>query len=197
LPKGANLLPLLWTYLIKDCGTKKACCVCNGSKKMQSTVTLAETHTGALEQTGSRIFWSASALYNFITIGADALNTFAEAPAPKAPLYITIDTPFQQWYKAKYPTRPPIPDNYILSVQGALQGHPESTRLWVLLINKVIKELNLQPCTHEPCLYFSNNYNNTGKTVLFLRQVDNFAVACQDKEIAHDVISKINNKMTI
>jgi hypothetical protein len=24
LPKGANVLPLIWTYLIKDCGTKKA-----------------------------------------------------------------------------------------------------------------------------------------------------------------------------
>jgi hypothetical protein len=27
----------------------------------------------------------------FITIGADASNKFAEAPAPKAPLYVSID----------------------------------------------------------------------------------------------------------
>jgi hypothetical protein len=79
LPKGANLLPLLWTYLIKDCGTKKAWCVCNGSKHMTGSVTLAETYAGSLEQTGSRIFWSAAALYNFITIGADASNAFAGA----------------------------------------------------------------------------------------------------------------------
>jgi hypothetical protein len=69
--------------------------------------------------------------------------------------------------------------------------------LWALLIDRVIRELNLEPCTHEQCLYFTNNYNKTGKTVLFLRQVDDFAVACQDKETAHDIISKINDKMTI
>ena len=31
-PKGANLLSLLWCYLIKDDGRKKARCVCNGNK---------------------------------------------------------------------------------------------------------------------------------------------------------------------
>jgi hypothetical protein len=100
-PKGANLLPLLWTYLIKDCGTKKACYVCNGSKHMTGSVTLTETYAGSLDQTGSRIFWAAT-LYNFITIGADTSNAFAEAPAPKAPLFVSIDTPFRDWYKQKF-----------------------------------------------------------------------------------------------
>ena len=31
---NSNVLSILWTYLIKDCGRKKARCVCNGSKKM-------------------------------------------------------------------------------------------------------------------------------------------------------------------
>lgn len=197
LPPGANLLPLLWTYLIKDCGTKKARCVCNGSSKMKGTVTLGDTYAGSLEQTGSRIFWSATALYNFITIGADASNAFAEAPAPKAPLYVKIDKPYHEWYRQKYPNKPPLPPNFVLPVQGALQGHPESARLWAKLIDGIIRELNLQPCTHEPCLYYTNNYDNTGKTVLFLRQVDDFAVACQDQDTAKKVISMINNKMTI
>jgi hypothetical protein len=56
LPKGANLLPLLWTYLIKDSGTKKAPCICNGSAKMKGTVTLGDTYAGSLEQTGSKNF---------------------------------------------------------------------------------------------------------------------------------------------
>ncbi len=94
LPKGANLLPLLWTYMIKDCGTKKARCVCNGSPKQRGAVTLANTYAGSLEQVGARIFWAATAIHNFVTIGADASNAFAEAPAPKAPLFVTIDKPF-------------------------------------------------------------------------------------------------------
>ena len=61
----------------------------------------------------------------------------------------------------------------------------------------MIRDLKLQPCTHEPCLYYSNDYNGTGKKVLFLRQVDDFAISCEDKATALDVIEKINSKMTI
>ena len=197
LPKGANLLPLLWTYLIKDDGTKKARCVCNGSKRMQGTVTLAHTYAASLDQTGARIFWAASAINNFVTIGADASNAFAEAPAPKAPLYVSADRPYREWYKARYPEAPPLPKNHVLPVQGALQGHPESPRLWSKLIDKIIQQLNLQPCTQEKNLYYTNNYNNQGKTVLLLRQVDDFAVACEDEATASTVISDINSKMTI
>ena len=196
-PSGENVLPLLWTYMIKDCGTKKARCVCNGSPKQKGSVTLGDTYAGSLEQTGSRIFWAATAINNYVTIGADASNAFAEAPAPKAPLFVTIDQPYRDWYSNKYPDKPPIPKGYVLPVNGALQGHPESARLWALLIDKVIQDLNLKPCTHEPCLYHTHDYNGTGKTVLFLRQVDDFAISCQDKELAMDVIAKINAKMTI
>ena len=197
LPTGANVLPLIWTYLIKDCGTKKARCCCNGSPKMKGTVTLGETYAGSLDQTGSRIFWAATAINNFITIGADASNAFAEAPPPKEPLYVTIDQQYREWYQTRYPNEPPIPKGYVLPVKGALQGHPESPRLWAQLIDKIILQLNLKPCTHEPCLYYTNNYNNTGKTVLFLRQVDDFAVSVEDEETAKQVIQDINSKMTI
>ena len=91
LPKGANLLNMIWTYLIKTNGTKKARAVCNRSKKQQGTVTLAKTYASALYQTGSRIFWAAAALYNLIIIRADATNAFAEAPPPVAPLYVRIN----------------------------------------------------------------------------------------------------------
>jgi deoxyuridine 5'-triphosphate nucleotidohydrolase len=197
LPKGANVLNLLWTYLIKDDGRKKARCVCNGSKKMRGSVTLAETYAAALEQTGSRIFWAATAINNFICIGADAANAFAEAPAPVAPLYVRIDDQYREWYSKRYPDKPPIPKGHVMKVMGALQGHPESARLWAILIDKVIQQLNLKPCTHEPNLYYTTNYRDTGKTVLFLRQVDDFAISCEDKATARDVITSINDKMTI
>ena len=196
LPKGANLLPLLWTYLIKDDGTKKARCVCNGSPRMRGSITLANTYAGSLEQTGSRIFWATSALHNHIVIGADASNAFAEAPAPKAPLYVTIDKPYREWYKCKYPHEEQPSTNAVLPVHGALQGHPEAARLWSKLIDKIIKNLGLKASTHEPCLYSTNNYKQKGKTVLFLRQVNDFTVSCEDEDTAKNVISKINSKMT-
>ena len=169
LPKGANLLSLCWIYLIKlGCLTKKARCVCNGSPRMRGTVTLAETYASALEQTGARCFWAAAAINNYIVLGADASNAFAEAPPPKAPLYVRIDDNYKRWYKHKFPESKPLPDDYVLRVKKALQGHPESPRLWATLIDKIIRNLNLQPCTHEPNLYYTDNYNNSGKKVLFL-----------------------------
>ena len=178
-------------------GTKKARAVCNGSKKQQGTVTLAQTYASALDQTGARVFWAAAALYNFIIIGADATNAFAEAPPPVAPLYVRINKSYKQWYKERFPDKPTPPDDSVLRVKGALQGHPESPRLWATLIDKIIKKLNLQPCTHEPNLYYTTNYNSTGKRVLFLRQVDDFAIACESTELAQQVINDIDSKMSI
>ncbi|GFH58223.1 hypothetical protein CTEN210_14699 [Chaetoceros tenuissimus] len=197
LPPNANLLTLFWVYVLKDVGTRKARCVCNGARNMRGSVTLAETYASALNQDGSRLFWSKAALDNFIVVGADASNAFAEAPAPVAPLYVKVDEQYRHWYSQKFPEAPPIPANSVLRVKKALQGHPESPRLWAKLIDGIIRQLNLKPCTHEPCLYYTNDYNNTGKTVIFLRQVDDFAVACETKDIATQVISDINSKMSI
>ena len=196
LPKGANLLSLCWVYLIKLDGnnTKKSRCVCNGSPRFQGTVTLAQTYASALDQTGAKMFWATCAVNNYIVLGADASNAFAEAPPPKAPLYVRIDENYKRWYKQKFPDKPNLPDDYVLRVRKALQGHPESPRLWAQLIDKIIKNLNLQPCTHERCLYFTENYNNTNKRVIFLRQVDDFAIACQDITTAKQVIADINSK---
>ena len=57
-PYKSNILPLIWTYVIKHDGTKKARCVCNGSPRQKGTVTLGNTYTASLEQSGSRLFWS-------------------------------------------------------------------------------------------------------------------------------------------
>ena len=65
------------------------------------------------------------------------------------------------------------------------------------MIDKIIKDLGLKATTHEPCLYSTSNYNNTGKKILFLCQVDDFAVACEDKKTTLHIINAINDKMTI
>ena len=110
---------------------------------------------------------------------------------------MTIDIQYREWYKSRNPDAPDIPDDAVLPVYGALQGHPEAARLWSKLIDGIIKNLGLTPTTHEPCLYSTSNYNNSGKKVLFLRQVDDFAVACEDKNTAIDIINTTNSKMTI
>ena len=87
---------------------------------------------------------------NFITIGADASNAFAEAPALIAPLYVFVDEQFRAWYRNRYPNCKSIPPGYVMRVKKALQGHLESPRLWAQLIDRIICKLHLKPCAHEP-----------------------------------------------
>ena len=136
-----NILLLIWTYVIKKDGTKKACCIYNGSPHQKSTVALGNTYPASLEQSGSRLFWTLSALMNCKVYGADATNTFAEAPPPLAPLYVKIDNAYRNWH-SKYRKLKPIPQHYILPVRQALQGHSESPRLWAKYIYKILTKLN-------------------------------------------------------
>ena len=96
---------------------------------MRGTVTLAETYAALLDQTTSRLFWAASAINNFITIGADAAKSFVEAPPPVAPLYVYVDAQYREWHKAQNPDAPQIPQSHVMRAKRALQGHPKSPRL--------------------------------------------------------------------
>ena len=193
LPPNANCLSLLWVYTIKDDGTLKARCVCNGQPSNKNTVIFGYTYAKALDQVGAKIFWASCALKNMIVRGADASNAFAEADSPKIPLFVRIDAPFRDWWKSK--GRGDIPLHYVLPVKRALQGHPEAPRAWATKIDSILqRKLGLKPTTHENCLYYGIH---KGKEILFLRQVDDFAVGCSDDSICKDIIRLIDNEMTI
>jgi len=194
LPQNANALHMLWRYNLKACGTKKCRMVCNGSPRQKGTVTIGHTYANALDAACERLFWAIVANENFIAIGADVSNAFAEAPAPKAPLYLYIDDAFRDWW-TNHLQKPPIPaDCTVVRVHNAIQGHPESPRLWEKHIDKILQQLGLTPTTHEPCLY-SGDFH--GERVLFLRQVDDFAVASSKKDTAIALINAINSQMRI
>ena len=191
-PPNANILNLLWTYLVKSDGTKKARCVCNGSPRSKGTVTLGHTFAACLEQPGARVFWASAALLGMVVIGADASNAFAEAPPQKAPLYVVVYHQYREWWRSK--GRGDIPLGHVMKVQCALQGHPEYPRLWSKLIDKVIQtDVGLTPTKHEPCLYEGTVDD---QKVLFIRQVDDFAIACKDPKISNKIIKAISAKLS-
>ncbi|MFN9979319.1 MAG: reverse transcriptase domain-containing protein, partial [bacterium] len=125
---------------------------------------------------------------------ADVSNAFAEAPPPVYPLYMRIDEAYRDWWENCLQRSPIPPQCTVVRVNNAIQGHPESPRLWEKHIDGILKALGLTPATHEPCLY-SGHYNGT--KVLFLRQVDDFAVASSKKADAESLITAINEKMRI
>ena len=190
-PNQANILYLLWTYLLKKNGVKKARCCCNGNPGRQGSITLDHTYAACVEQPAQRVFWAITALKNYIAVGADASNAFAEAPPPKAPLYVYVDQPFREWWQAS--GKGVIPKGHVLKVNHAIQGHPEAPRLWSNFIDDIIQnKLGLKPTTHEPCLY--RGYHK-GKEVIFLRQVDDFAISAADETTCNEIIDKLDKHL--
>ena len=83
-----------------------------------------------------------------IVIGADAGNAFAEAPPPKAQLFMATDPQINNWW-VEHLGNPPIPRDFVLPVQHAIQGHPESPRLWEIHINEILSDFGFKSTTHE------------------------------------------------
>ncbi len=90
---------------------------------------------------------------NLLIYGADVSNTFAEAPPPKQGFYIRPDKVFLEWWASKTDGRKPIPSGYVILVMSAMQGHPESPRLWERLIDRLLRDMGFTPTIHHSVHY--------------------------------------------
>jgi hypothetical protein len=184
----------VWTYAIKAVDSrKKTRWACDGSSWSGQEKILDETYANCVDQTSSRIFYAIAAAENLLVYGADVSNAFAEAPPPKQGFYIHPDRAFQKWWTI-HKQRPPIPDGAVIPILSAMQGHPESPRLWEKHADAILRECGLVPMVHEPCLYSGLIAN---KRVLLMRQVDDFAVAAPDERTASVLLDMIDDKLTI
>jgi hypothetical protein len=151
------------------------------------------TYANCMDQTSARIFYAVTAAKNLLIFGANISNAFAEAPPPKQGFYIRPDKDFLDWW-VKHKKRPPIPPGAVIPVLLAMQGHPESPWLWEKHADTILHKIGLRPSTHEPCLY--SGLINCHQ-VLFLRQVENFAIACKDQSMANTLLDLLDNALTI
>lgn len=124
--------------------------------------------------------------------GADATNAYAEAPPPLAKLYVKINKQYWEWYR-DFLGLGELDPKHILPVQHALQGHPESARLWYNHIHHILCEkLNFKSCPHEPCIYIGTIHNDK---VLLLQQVDDFAISAKNEETINHLLDKIDGHL--
>ncbi len=128
-----------------------------------------------------------------LVYGADVLNTFAEAPPPKQGFFIYPDRAFHDWWVNKK-GKPPIQEGHVIPVLGAMQGHQESPHLWEKLIDRILRDIGLTPTIYEPCIYSGLIF---GERVLFMRQVNNFAISALSQRIANHLLDFIDNKLSI
>ena len=96
-----------------------------------------------------RLFFAIAANNNLKVFGGDAKDAYGHSPGPEIPTYISIDDQYADWYEWRYGKK--INRNKVLPVLRALQGHPESGRLWETHINKILRspELKFKTTTHD------------------------------------------------
>jgi hypothetical protein len=127
-----------------------------------------------------------------LVFGADVSNAFGEAPPPKQGFFIRPDKPFRDWFLSRYGKH--IPEGWVVPVLAAMQGHPESPRLWEKHCDSILKKIGLFPTVHEPCLYSGRIEQDK---VYFKRQVDDFAIACKEERIATIIYDAIDEELQI
>ena len=141
----------------------------------------------------SRLFYALCSVHNLIILTTDAVNAFANADAPSIPTYVRIDDAYADWYYDTFGLQ--LDRSKCLPAQHALQGHPESPRLWEQFINNILcDKLHLKSTTHERSIY-SGMFN--GHRILVKRQVDDIAVAAPTIDIAKEIISIIGQSVHI
>jgi len=105
---------------------------------------------------------------------------------------MTIDDQYADWYFHRFKKK--IDRGKVLPILRALQGHPESGRLWETHINKILKDMGFESTTHDRTIY-KNTYE--GETVYLLRQVDDFALACNDESTAKAIYAEIGSRLKL
>ena len=130
-------------------------------------------------------------------MGADAGNASERAPPPQQPFYMLTDDQFMEWWVLESQGDQPLPEDYVLSVNNALQGHLESPRLWEKYIDNIItQQLKFTATTHERCLYRHTDPKTNTPELLF-RQVDDFSVSAISKEACMAIIAAIGKFLKV
>lgn len=194
-PPGAILLRSHWQYHIKRDGTRRSRNCCDGSPRAAPVLHgIASTYSSCVEQPVQRLFFALAAEMGHCVFGGDATDAFAHSPPPSVPTFVRIDDAYADWYKWRYDVD--LDRSHVLPVQHALQGHPESGRLWETHIGEILAspEFGFVPTTHDRCIYTAVV---DGVRVLLLRQVDDFALAAPSEDVAKRIYDALGKRLQL
>ena len=194
-PRDSILLRLHWQYHVKRDGTRRSHNCCDGSPRAAPILhKMAATYSSCVAQPIQRLFFALAASQGYRVYGGDATDAFAHSPPPDSPTFVAIDDAYAEWYEDKYKKK--LDRSLVLPVLHALQGHPESGRLWEEHINAILlsEDFGFKPTTHDRSIYSAII---DGEIVLLLRQVDDFAIACSREEIAADIYDRIGKRLQL
>ena len=134
LPKDAVILRPHWQYAVKRSGVRRSRLCCNGSKYAAPQLhAMASTWSSCVELPVQRLFLGIAAANNLRIYSSDIRDAYAHSEKPIVDTYLAIDDAYSDWYFKKYGKR--LNKRRVLPVQHSLQGHPESGKMWMRLID--------------------------------------------------------------
>ena len=134
LPINSVILRPNWNYVLKRSGMRRLRQCCNGSRfGVPLLNVIVSTWSSCVELLIQQLFIGLAAQKGLCMYGGDARDAYAHAPAPEMMTNLTIDDAYFEWYKEN--TRKALNRRYVLPVLHSLQGHPESGKMWVKLID--------------------------------------------------------------
>jgi hypothetical protein len=155
LPHGAIVLPPHWHYQVKTNGTCWSQNCCDGSPRAAPALhRLAQTYASCIEQPCFRHFTALSTALLYTMYAGNACDAFAHSPVPHILTYLHINDDFAE--RLEQPFHKPVDRNHVLRVQHALQGHPESARLWDQHITGILMTIGFKNTKHEQNLYVAH-----------------------------------------
>jgi len=178
-PPGAIVLRPDWQCSVKRDGARRSRNCCDGSPRSAPLLHgIASTCSSCVEQPAQRLFFALAARENYQVYGGDAQDACAHSPPPKTPTFMSIDNACADWHEHRFKKK--LDHSLVLPVFHALQGHPESGKLWEKHITAILRspKFGFTSTTHDKSVYSATF---EGAKMLLLRQVDDFAVACPNK----------------
>ena len=88
------------------------------------------------------LFTALSTALCYTNYAGDTCDAFAHSPAPRVSTFLRINDAFAEWYEQRF--HKPVDRNHVLPIQHALQGHPESARLWDEYITGILQAIGLK-----------------------------------------------------
>ena len=109
---------------------------------------MVSTWSSCVELPIQRLFIGLCAQKGLCMYSGDACDAYAHAPAPEMMKHLMIDDAYLEWYKEK--TDKSLNRHFVLPVLHSLQEHPESSKMWMKLIDRIlIKDLGFATTTKD------------------------------------------------
>jgi len=158
-PAGAIVLRPHWQHSIKRDGTRHSRNCCDGSPQFAPLLHgVVSTYSSCVEQPVQRLFFALATRENYKVYGGNAQDAHTHSPPLKTPTFVSIGNAYTDWYEHRFKKK--LDRSLVIPVLHALQGHPESGKLWEKYITAILRSPHFGTTYDHSILGHFRRYQN-------------------------------------